>query len=152
MLLPTQEEIDLSLRSTIYSEDREVYMDRKLSEGFVIYRPEDNELLLDLDTPIQRLKFGEIYGRLCFEYPGISYKWWVSESGNGTHVVVVLPFPVSMELRLALQAILGSDPVKELLSVFRLREGDPIPTLLAVPPKTVVRKPPIAVDLTNLVQ
>ncbi len=52
-----------------------------------------------------------------------------SKSGN-LHVYLKLANPISNTERLVFQAALGSDPVREILSLARLKRGETTPTLL----------------------
>jgi hypothetical protein len=45
------------------------------------------------------------------------------------HLIVRLNRPVSNAERIALQAALGSDPVREILGIVRVQHNDPHPTL-----------------------
>lgn len=55
-----------------------------------------------------------------------------SRSGN-RHVIIKLFRPLPAEERIMLQALLGSDPVREALSLARVRAGNLFPILLFVP-------------------
>jgi hypothetical protein len=77
-----------------------------------------------------------MYSRLKSEerFGAATAKWKPSKSGlPHRHVVVASPRNMlSPAKRIALQAILGSDPLREMLSMFRYLNGDPYPSLLAV--------------------
>ena len=62
---------------------------------------------------------------------GVTYLVRPSPSGRPGrhHVVVTMPRPVSPMERIALQAILGSDPIREMLSWFRIERGIEEPTI-----------------------
>lgn len=49
------------------------------------------------------------------------------------HIRIQLPWELTDWERIAWQAALGSDPVRELLSCLRLRKGDAHPTMLIEP-------------------
>lgn len=109
-----------------------------VNNGLVVVTPEDNELLIDLDTEeayAQHLKILEVLdGR------GIIYEHKVAPSKSGLpnrHVTLklisgpsasYLPVPLDPWQRIALQAALGSDPVRELLSCMRVFRGITPPT------------------------
>lgn len=103
--------------------------------GCRIVIPKPNELQLDIDTEEQFATFLRVYPALQRnEFPEASFI--VTESASGfphRHIVVTLPCEVDMWQRIALQAALGSDPMRELLSALRLFRGDAIPTLLIEP-------------------
>jgi len=90
-------------------------------------------LLLDLDTDEQYRAFLRNLDVLRRETSlVVSYEELKSRSGN-RHVVVSLAEPLDITTRLLLQAVLGSDPVRELLSYLRARDNDPMPSLLFRP-------------------
>jgi hypothetical protein len=119
-----------------YLESRLQYVERMSAEGYSIYQPEDNELLLDLDTEEDFAFFQKAVARLQEEYPLWGITWFAHASKSGLphrHAIVNLGYGqhiTSLE-RVAYQAVLGSDRVRELLSLFRYFAGDPCPTLLA---------------------
>lgn len=101
--------------------------------GLRVVTPKPNELQIDIDSFHQMAVFGrnriilERYLRIkeCFIWPSPS-----GEEGH-FHVRVVLEKPITSPLeRIALQAILGSDPVRELFSYARWKRGDQEPTIL----------------------
>jgi hypothetical protein len=104
-----------------------------MAEGFTIMTPADNELLLDIDTEANWEFFLKAIKRLIEEYPGgIAWRSWPSKGGlPKRHVSVRMPFDMDAAQRIAFQAVLGSDLVREMLSLFRSQQGDPLPTLLA---------------------
>ncbi len=63
------------------------------------------------------------------------YKETVSKGGK-IHIYVTLKEPITNAERIALQAALGSDPKREILSLARLRRGETTPTLLFEVKKT----------------
>lgn len=99
-----------------------------------------DELQVDLDRP--RARIPKRLLRLIEEHIGIrSIRYSRSKSGN-THVSIRINLDTSLALipsecayhvwemeKLFLQAALGSDPVRELLSWGRARNGCPYPTL-----------------------
>jgi len=120
------------LDAEVYREEREQYVTRMEADGFEILVPEGNELQIDLDSASGFYIFLRRWERFAQEYENASWRAYPSKSGlPHRHVVVSLPFGVNAAERIALQAILGSDPTREMLSVFRYYRGDPCPTLLA---------------------
>lgn len=118
------------------NEARAVYIARMLAEGNKILYPEDNELLIDIDSEDHYNTFlnsFHILARECFEEYGQTLTWSEKESRSGyprKHIYIRLPFEVDVWQRIAWQAALGSDPVRELLSSIRALRGDEHPTLL----------------------
>lgn len=113
------------------------YIEAMEKEGYEIFTPDEDELLLDIDT-IEQIKILEKnLAILQNRFPGVIVSKCI-ESSSGyphRHVHIKLPFDIAdIITRLLLQAALGSDPTKELLSYFRVVDGDPIPTLLARKP------------------
>jgi len=135
-----ESDVDDVLRSTDakYRESRVQYVDRMFAAGYKIVYPGPDELLLDLDSDTHLQYFTFMVNRVIEEYTPklvgkkVSYKVYSSETPGHYHAHVKLPFVVDDALRTALQSILGSDPVRELLAVFRMLEGDPKPSLLSV--------------------
>jgi len=114
-------------------ETRIDYMERVKSEGRYIWLPEKNELFIDIDTEDQFINFLKAYSTLEREHPNTGYRVWESKSGHPKrHICVVLPFDLENKYhRIAYQAALGSDPKREILSVFRTECDDEYPTLFA---------------------
>lgn len=91
-----------------------------------------NQLYVDIDTPFTQWVPTETFVRAleilqqCFrmEQPP-TYKVEMSKGGN-THIIVDLPYYAHVEQRVAWQAILGGDPVREachMLSISRYEEN-----------------------------
>ena len=103
------------------------------SKGFEVIHGTPTTLLLDLDTPGQRLRFEEMYALfLEFYEPDGDPEQWKSKGGN-THVVLRLKNPLPVEHRIALETILGSDPKRSLFALERVRAGVEEPGLLFKP-------------------
>lgn len=79
-------------------------------------------LLLDLDTVAGEQQFARNLP-VVQEYYHVELKdTWPSKSGAGhRHVVLELGQPLPLQDRVLLQAILGSDPKREMLSFIRLK-------------------------------
>lgn len=115
------------------NETREAYIARVTAEGLRVVTPEANQLQIDIDSDDHYgvfLRSAEVVVR---NVPG-AYGWGVEDhpSRSGApcrHITLTLPFPVEPWQRIALQAALGSDPVRELLSSIRMMRGDAYPTL-----------------------
>lgn len=122
-----------------YREKREEYVARMEADGFSIRYPESNELLIDLDSEKALKEFTTRIIRVSHELEinqagmELSYNVYPSKTEGHYHVIVKMPFNLDEPFeRVALQAVLGSDPVREMLSIFRIWLGDKYPSLLAM--------------------
>lgn len=89
-----------------------------------------NELQLDYDSPTLPLKFYEILEILSKRTESsIPYKVFTSKGGN-THVIITLPVELDVVERISWQAALGSDNMKESLSLLSVARGVRNPVLL----------------------
>lgn len=86
--------------------------------GLIVIIPEDNELQLDLDVPSYEHNHAIIK---CLKDNGVNLvSWFRTISVNGKrHTYLRLDRDFSRQERIALQACLGSDPVREVLSLLR---------------------------------
>jgi len=100
------------------------------NNGLVIVTPQPKELLVDIDTEEQYQHFVKMYDHLkTLIHIKNRLEHKSRRKPEGRHVTVLLGYePTAME-RVALQAILGSDPRRESYSIWRLHHNDPIPTL-----------------------
>lgn len=113
-----------------YSLLRIAALQKAKDAGLQVVYPENNELQIDADSEEDRHRFYRVFHILQRQHPEATYQEWVSRSGNAWHIRVTLPFEVTALQRIALQAALGSDGVRELLGYIRHTEyGDPQPTL-----------------------
>lgn len=115
------------------NEAREMFIARVESEGFRVVLPADNELLIDIDTEQHYATFLRSLESVVRNVGNFS-DWRIeahpSKSGlPRQHITISLPFAVDPYERIAWQAALGSDPMRELLSAIRLMRGDAHPTL-----------------------
>ena len=134
MDIVTAEQWKAILNTTAYSESREEYIERVKEEGFEIYYPNDHELFLDIDSTEAYNDFYARIERLSVEYKGVKVVYdEPSKSGlPRRHIVVYMPFPLKNHYhRIAYQAVLCSDYMRELLSLFRVDSGDPFPSLFS---------------------
>lgn len=95
---------------------------------------DDSTLQIDLDSDEALEVFDRQHLLLCDLglLPSFNYEQSESKGGN-THITIPLGFSLSVEQRLLLQALLGSDLKREALSLKRVREGMPNPILLFKP-------------------
>lgn len=103
--------------------------------------PDDYTLQLDYDNGVPE-RFEELIHLINCNFgvsegqfnegiltQGFNIKQTTSKSGN-KHIYVRLEKPITATERLVFQAALGSDPKREILSLARLKRGEPNPTLL----------------------
>jgi hypothetical protein len=93
------------------------------AQGFVVHRADDYTLLLDLDTQASIDQFWRVLPVVVQHY-AISprLEFWRSKNGH-YHVSLKLNHHLECLERYALQAMLGSDGVRELLSIRDSRYG-----------------------------
>ena len=120
------------------NEARKEFVRRMEKEGYEVLLPAEDELFIDIDSAEQREIFERNFGilknnwRKEFNGP-IPTMESSKPSKSGwpcCHVVVKVPFPLVSDFhRIAWQGALGSDPIRELLSLIRCLNGDEHPTL-----------------------
>lgn len=101
-------------------------------EGFVVEQSNDTTLLLDLDSEHAEAQFLRVLPIVDEHYGVKSVDRWASKSGN-KHVKIVLHEPHDPGIRFALQACLGSDGVREVLTLVQMRNGCVEPSVLFRP-------------------
>lgn len=86
--------------------------------------PADNELFIDIDTPEQLTQFYEM--RALLHENAVSFKMKKTKSRTKGHFHIRATFRrnITPIERIALQAILGSDPKREALSWLRIQRGE----------------------------
>lgn len=100
-------------------------------KGLVVIFPKENELQLDIDSAEAYETFDKNLKVLRQMFPVAEIIETGSRSGGARkHIIVRLKqVVISNEERILLQACLGSDCTRELLSYFRVLRRDPHPTL-----------------------
>jgi hypothetical protein len=92
--------------------------------------PEPYDLLIDIDNEADMARFDRGMDFIIKHFNGQVIKSTPSRSGlPKRHIIVRLDRPVTDAERIALQAALGSDPVREILGIVRVQHKDPHPTL-----------------------
>ena len=97
----------------------------------VIIRPKPNELFIDIDNEAQLNSFKKSF-EVFSKTHACTHTIEPSSSGKQYryHIVVTLKDEtVDAKARILYQAVLGSDPVREVLSFLRLEKDDPMPTI-----------------------
>jgi hypothetical protein len=102
------------------------------NERFDVVRSSPTTLLLDLDTPEAIEQFYRVLPKVAEHFGVERREEWKSKSGK-QHVRVFLDAPQPLAVRLALQAALGSDGIREVLSLKRMANGCEEPSLLFRP-------------------
>lgn len=108
---------------------------RKAAETFDVVRSRPDLLLIDLDTPEAAAQFERVLPKVRDHFGVERVETWPSKSGN-THAAVTLSKGQPIWVRLALQAALGSDGVREVLGLTRVRNGCEEPSALFRPKPT----------------
>jgi hypothetical protein len=89
--------------------------------GLKIINSTDTLLQIDLDTDADILRHAVLFAKFYTEFDYFESSITTrSKSGEGVHVYIKLRAPMSAERRIAFQAALGSDPMRELLSLSRI--------------------------------
>jgi hypothetical protein len=124
----TQVRIKSESAEMVYAMGRPVF--EKAEElGLVCFVADDLHLLIDIDSDTNREDAGKAL-QFFREHTNLwrSDLTTISKSGN-IHLYIALVRPVPAIERLALQAIFGSDPMRELLSMAQLGRQDPVTVL-----------------------
>lgn len=123
-----------------YNLEREAEAVKKATaDGFTIVRGNENTLLLDLDTAQAMKQFNSTYEMVDSKFGILHQEFWTSKSGGERrHAKLILKTSLSAAERVALQAIMGSDPKREIFAVTKLGHGIAEPSMLFKPPGAVV--------------
>lgn len=99
--------------------------------GLVCILPEENELQIDADHPWNPDVFDRVE-KVLQENNGIQIldKLTTISKNGRKHVYMRLSKSVAPSTRIAIQSCLGSDPIREILSIIRLMSGSDAPTAL----------------------
>ena len=110
--------------------------DRAFKEGLSIKLPLGTQLFIDLDSDADFAIFEKLLS-IANDHVGVSdYVCSLSKSGYPhRHIVVNLKRQITVLERIALQACLGSDRKREILSFIEYLNGDAAPTLFFEKPK-----------------
>lgn len=90
--------------------------------GFEVIETDPHTLLLDLDSPQALALYEAMLAKFGEQFCLVEKQRWRSKSGKGWHVVVRSCVFLDPYERVAMQASLGSDPVRELLAVKYIAE------------------------------
>lgn len=116
-------------------------VEKAIAEGCEVVYGSDLTLLLDLDTPesVATYRSRENYLVNRYKVDPRHAQEWPSKSGN-LHVVIHLGVTASILERIALQAILGSDANREMLSLGDIRDDHANPIMLFKPASVVSKE------------
>lgn len=101
--------------------------------GFEVVRSSPTTLLVDLDTIAARKQFDRVLSVLVRLYPVTGDPVFTESKSGNSHAVLTLDVELPLAERVALQAALGSDGVKEILALARADAGCTEPCLLFRP-------------------
>ena len=102
-------------------------------QGNVVVLPEDNQLLIDIDSPEAEAVYNKNKPKFTLHIAEIiKEERKVSRNGN-THIYATLDQNIDADERILFQLFLGSDQTRELLSYVRVINGDH-PTLFIEKP------------------
>ncbi len=112
------------------------------SKGLLVVLPKPNELLIDIDSDSAFATF-EVQVERVRKFEPLSYTVKPSKSGGPCrHVTVELERSVADDReRILLQAVLGSDPFRELLSWASSKAGHTKPTMFFEDPLSLLTNP-----------
>lgn len=126
----------MSAGGGLHQADLEAAIDAAKVEGFTVVRSAPDKLLLDLDSPAAVVQFEKTLPIIQRWMEAVETGRWLSKGGN-LHVVITLGEELPMANRLFLQAVLGSDGIREFLGFCRLQNGVEEPSLLFRPRSVV---------------
>ena len=114
----------------MYTIDSEFAIQEAKDNNLDVIFPKPNELLIDIDDDAAYDRYCHLLGIMKRHFRVEMESIVPSRSGYPKrHITLTLAKPVTDTQRIALQAILGSDPVRELLSLRRVENKDSHPTL-----------------------
>jgi hypothetical protein len=117
-------------QSKYANEKREDYIKRMEEQGYKIVIPTESQLQIDIDSDGHYKVYKEMIKLLLRDYESVIIEEHPSRNGlPGRHITLTIPFFVDAVQRIAWQTVLGSDPVREYLSLQRSMQGDISPTL-----------------------
>ena len=119
------------------SDPKENAPDKAARLGMDLILPTDHELFVDIDAKYALDIFHQRFDLFKTVCKDATKQYTKSKSGNW-HVYVTVPSQVfTMDERIALQAALGSDPLREMIATFHHKEGYQYPSVFFEHPNTV---------------
>lgn len=108
---------------TYASNNLKAVAEAKASGRFRVIKSKAGTLLIDIDSKAAFRRFKKLYKMLKEPFALKKLDFYQSKSGEGWHVVLSTSV-TNFGNRIALQAILGSDPVKEAFSIINMKHGE----------------------------
>lgn len=102
---------------------------------FLVLQSRPGLLLLDLDNPEALAHYETHLPLVARDFDLLEVSRYTSQSGKGTHIVLSCAPIKDMNLRIALQAVLGSDRKREALALRMAKQGIENPSWLFRPPQ-----------------
>lgn len=104
------------------------------ANGFEVVKSDEFTILLDLDGEEAKKRFDSMRSFLdqCFTIMG-QEEWTSKSGGDHKHIKLILAGPLEVAERIAIQALMGSDPRRELLTLLNLKNGVENPSVLFKP-------------------
>lgn len=96
---------------------------KKRGGDWMIHTPTAYQLFIDIDSEEQLKYFRRAYNDFKADLGLLSYDLKKSRTAGHYHIRVTLNAQTGIRDRILLQAVLGSDPKRELLSLIRLERG-----------------------------
>ena len=110
-----------------------------IADGFEIVQAFSNQLLLDLDSIEAQERYDLMIPLIRSNFGVLEVEQWPSKTPGHWHRRITLAEPdLTVSQRIALQAVLGSDPSREALNVKRMLMGIEDPNRLFRPPNVMV--------------
>lgn len=126
-----EEEAMYFLMSLLHSDF--AYAEAK-KEGNVVVLPEENQLLIDIDSPEAEAVYKKNKARFHNHFACIINEVRKPSRSGNTHIYVTLDRNIDAHERVLYQLFLGSDQTREMLSQVRIENDDPHPTLFIEKP------------------
>ncbi len=111
------------------SDPRENAVDKAKRLGLLLVEPKPDELFVDIDSRRAMDEFLNRLSRFISVYKGTTVQYTTSVGGNWHAYVTVPGWSFTMDQRVAMQAALGSDPLREMIAMKHHHEGYAYPSV-----------------------
>ncbi len=107
------------------SEVREDAEEKAKRLGLDLVKPKDDEVFVDIDSEAELVEFHKRFAMALKLWIFADYKITPSHKDGHYHAIVTINelAPIKEHERIALQAALGSDPLREMLAIYHGRAG-----------------------------
>ena len=119
-------------QSAISPEQQAAAIENAIRDGYEPIFGDSRTLTLDLDSQEAESRYAKTLPEIAAMFSIIEAARWSSKSGH-SHVMLILDHDVDVVMRLFLQVLLGSDPVRERFSLQRWLMGEQEPSVLFRP-------------------